>query len=72
MSLLSLDAAAVAPGGVAMPDFSVQSTLRTEVNAPKPVYPLYQRDKRIHGLKPFQALVDAAPAGSVLRPPPGA
>ena len=72
MSLLSLDAAAVAPGGVAMPDFSVRSTLRTEVNAPKPVYPLYQRDKRIHGLKPFQALVDAAPAGSVLRPPPGA
>jgi len=61
----------VGPGGVALPDFSVQSQLRTEVNAPKPVFPLYLRHKRIHGLKPFQALVDAAPAGSVLRPPPG-
>ncbi len=69
--LASGAACALGPGGVALPDFSVQSTLRTEVNAPKPVYPLYQRDKRIHGLKPFQALVDAAPAGSVLRPPPG-
>jgi nitrous oxidase accessory protein len=59
------------PGGVALPDFSVQSQLRTTVDAPKPVFPLYQRHKRIHGLKPFQALVDAAPAGSVLRPPPG-
>ncbi|MDP2430537.1 MAG: nitrous oxide reductase family maturation protein NosD [Pseudomonadota bacterium] len=47
------------------------AAVRTEVNAPKPVFPLYMRDKRIHGLKPFQALVDAAPAGSVLRPPPG-
>lgn len=44
---------------------------RVGVDRPKPVFPLYQRDKRIHGLKPFQALVDAAPAGSVLRPPPG-
>jgi hypothetical protein len=33
--------------------------------------PLYERDKRVHGLKPFQDLVDAAPAGSTLRPPPG-
>ena len=38
--------------------------------AGKPI-PLYERDKRIHGLKPFQQLVDAAPAGSVLKPPPG-
>jgi len=59
-------------GGYVAPDFSVQSQLRTELNAPKPVYPLYLRAKRIHGLRPFQELVDAAPAGSVLRPPPGA
>ncbi|MDD3529605.1 MAG: nitrous oxide reductase family maturation protein NosD [Gallionellaceae bacterium] len=58
-------------GGIAQPDFTVQSELRTTVDAPKPVFPLYQRAKRIHGYKPFQALVDAAPAGSVLRPPPG-
>ncbi len=44
---------------------------RAEVDRPKPVYPLAERDKRIHGLKPFQELVDAAPAGSVLKPPPG-
>ncbi|MCK7496897.1 MAG: hypothetical protein MZW92_42900 [Comamonadaceae bacterium] len=33
--------------------------------------PLSERDSRIHGLPPFQALVDAAPAGSVLKPQPG-
>jgi nitrous oxidase accessory protein len=44
---------------------------RVDVDRPKPTYPLYQRDKRIHGLRPFQELVDAAPAGSVLKPPPG-
>ena len=32
---------------------------------------LHERDKRVHGLKPFQDLVDKAPAGSVLKPPPG-
>ena len=44
---------------------------RAEVDRPKPVYPLAERDRRIHGLKPFQELVDAAPAGSILKPPPG-
>jgi hypothetical protein len=44
---------------------------RVGVDRPKPTFPLYQRDKRVHGLKPFQPLVDAAPAGSVLKPPPG-
>jgi nitrous oxidase accessory protein len=44
---------------------------RVDVDRPKPVFPLYMRDKRIHGLRPFQELVDAAPAGSVLKPPPG-
>lgn len=44
---------------------------RVEVDRPKPTYALHERNKRVHGLKPFQPLVDAAPAGSVLRPPAG-
>jgi nitrous oxidase accessory protein len=48
-----------------------QGAPRVGVDRPKPQFPLYQRDKRIHGLKPFQALVDAAAEGSVLRVPPG-
>jgi nitrous oxidase accessory protein len=44
---------------------------RVGVDRPKPSFPLYQRDKRVHGLKPFQPLVDAAAAGSILKPPPG-
>jgi len=44
---------------------------RVTIDRPKPTFMLSERHKRVHGLKPFQALVDAAPAGSVLRPPPG-
>ena len=44
---------------------------RVGVDRPKPQYMLHERDKRVHGLKPFQDLVDAAPAGSVLKPLPG-
>ncbi|HEX8963679.1 MAG TPA: nitrous oxide reductase family maturation protein NosD, partial [Rhodocyclaceae bacterium] len=44
---------------------------RADVDRPKPTYTLEQRDPRIRSLKPFQELVDAAPAGSVLKPPPG-
>jgi len=44
---------------------------RVGVDRPKPTFPLYERDKRVHGLKPFQALVDAAKPGEVLRPTPG-
>lgn len=44
---------------------------RADVDKPAPIIPLHERHPRIHGLKPFQALVDAAPAGSVLKPPPG-
>jgi nitrous oxidase accessory protein len=44
---------------------------QVDVDRPKPVYMLSQRDPRIYALKPFQELVDAAPAGSVLKPPPG-
>jgi nitrous oxidase accessory protein len=46
-------------------------SLRADVDRPKPQYMLSERDARVHGLVPFQQLVDAAPAGSVLKPPPG-
>ncbi|MDR0274821.1 MAG: nitrous oxide reductase family maturation protein NosD [Burkholderiaceae bacterium] len=45
--------------------------LRVDVDKPKPIFMLIERDRRIYGLKPFQELVDAAPAGSVLKPLPG-
>ena len=44
---------------------------RVDVGVAEKLVPLYLRDKRIHGLTPFQALVDAAPEGSTLRPKPG-
>jgi nitrous oxidase accessory protein len=44
---------------------------RVDVDRPKPTYPLYERNSRIHGLKPFQEFIDSAPANSVLTPPPG-
>jgi len=49
----------------------LSSAPRVGVDRPKPTFPLYERDKRIHGLKPFQELVDAAGPGSVIKPPPG-
>ncbi|WP_412480491.1 nitrous oxide reductase family maturation protein NosD [Azonexus sp. IMCC34839] len=45
---------------------------RADVDRPKPIFMLHERDKRVHGLKPFQELVDRAAPGSVLKPPPGA
>ncbi len=44
---------------------------RADVDRPKPTFMLFERDKRVHGLKPFQELVDRAEPGSVLKPPPG-
>jgi nitrous oxidase accessory protein len=44
---------------------------RATIDRPKPTYMLSERNPRVHGLTPFQQLVDAAPAGAVLRPPPG-
>jgi nitrous oxidase accessory protein len=44
---------------------------RVTIDRPKPTFMLRERDKRIHGLKPFQDLVDKAAPGSVLKPPPG-
>jgi len=44
---------------------------RVTIDRPKPTFMLRERDKRVHGLKPFQDLVDKAAPGSVLKPPPG-
>ncbi len=44
---------------------------RVGIDRPKPTYMLMERDKRIHGLKPFQELVDRAEPGSTLKPPAG-
>ena len=44
---------------------------RVTIDRPKPVFMLIERDKRVHGLKPFQDLVDQAEPGSILKPPPG-
>ena len=44
---------------------------RVTIDRPKPTFMLMERDKRVHGLKPFQDLVDKAPPGSILKPPPG-
>jgi len=52
-------------------DADAMSAPRVDVDKPAESIPLHLRDKRIHGLQPFQALVDAAPGGSVLRVPPG-
>lgn len=52
-------------------DAAAHGGVHADVDRPKPVYPLHERDPRIHGLRPFQALIDAAPAGSTLKPPPG-
>ena len=55
------------PGSTA--DFSTAP--RVDVHKPMEIIPLYLRDKRIHGLQPFQELVDKAPEGSVLKVPAG-
>lgn len=44
---------------------------RVNVDKPVELIPLFQRDARIHGLPPLQALVDAAPPSSVLNVPSG-
>ncbi len=60
---------AIGEGAGSAPDLSTAP--RVTVDSPTRIIPLRDRDKRIHGLTPFQQLVDAAPAGSVLRPKPG-
>lgn len=46
--------------------------VRADVDRPKPEFGLQERAARLRALPAFQPLVDAAPAGSVLRPPAGA
>lgn len=74
-ALLALLIAAAAFGDGDEPARKVDSAahggVRADVDRPKPVFMLHERDKRVHGLKPFQELVDAAPAGSTLKPAPG-
>ena len=53
------------------PDADMGNAPRVTIDRPKPTFMLRERHPRIHGLKPFQDLVDKAPAGSVLKPPPG-
>lgn len=50
-------------------DFSTAP--RVDVHKPVQLIPLYMRDKRIHGLQPFQELVDKTPEGGVLKVPAG-
>ena len=50
-------------------DFSTAP--RVDVHKPTQIIPLYLRDKRIHGLRPFQELVDKTPEGGVLMVPAG-
>jgi nitrous oxidase accessory protein len=45
-------------------DAAAHGGVRADVDRPKPTFMLHERDKRVHGLKPFQELVDKAPAGS--------
>ncbi len=52
------------------PDLS--NAPRVDVDKPVELIPLAARDPRIHHLVPFQKLVDATPAGGVLKPKPGA
>ncbi|BBO22110.1 MAG: nitrous oxide reductase family maturation protein NosD [Burkholderiales bacterium] len=74
-ALLALLIAAAAFGDGDEPARKVDSAahggVRADVDRPKPVFMLHERDKRVHGLKPFQELVDAAPAGATLKPAPG-
>lgn len=74
-ALLTMSVAATALGdGEEAPrkvDAAAHGGVRADVDRPKPVFMLHERDPRIHGLKPFQELVDAAPAGSTLKPPAG-
>jgi len=66
-----IGAEAEAPANMARNVAGMDDASRVDVDKPKPVYMLSERNPRVHGLKPFQDLVDAAPAGSVLKPPPG-
>ncbi|MDD5329199.1 MAG: nitrous oxide reductase family maturation protein NosD [Sulfuricella sp.] len=66
--------APISAGFAAEPGGSPDLSNAPRVDVDKPVEPilLSERDRRIHHLIPFQKLVDATPAGGVLKPKPGA
>lgn len=74
-SVLAMSLLGTATLGQSEQEFGANADLstapRVTIDRPKPVFMLIERDKRIHGLKPFQDLVDKAEPGSVLKPPPG-
>ncbi len=53
------------------PRVAAHGGVRANVDRPKPDYLLSERHARVRQLPAFQRLVEAAPAGSVLIPPPG-
>ena len=65
----------VIPAGKSEPQLGAGADLsnapRVGIDRPKPTYMLSERNKRVHGLKPFQDIVDKAVAGSTIKPPPG-
>lgn len=52
-------------------DADMSNAPRADVDRPKPTYMLWERDKRVHGIKPFQDMVDKTAPGAILKPPPG-
>lgn len=72
-SMLALGLVAVFSQGLTeqQGELPVGMGARANVDRPKPVFMLSERDPRVHGLKPFQELIDAAEPGSVIKPPPG-
>ncbi len=65
----------VIPAGKSEPQLGASADLSTAprvgIDRPKPTYMLAERNKRVHGLKPFQDIVDKAAPGSTIKPPPG-
>ena len=59
------------PGPAAAGGAEHAAAVRVDVDKPGADVPLKERDPRIWKLPSFQALVDAAPAGSTLKPAPG-
>ncbi|MGE5027258.1 MAG: nitrous oxide reductase family maturation protein NosD [Betaproteobacteria bacterium] len=65
--------ASISVGNAAEPSGSpdMGTAPRVDVDKPMQLVPLSERDPRIHRLPSFQKLVDATPAGGVLKPKPG-
>src|SRR5574340_808589 len=69
---LILALAPISPGLAADPGGAdMGAAPKVNVDAPERIIPLHERNPRIHKLRSFQSLVDAAAPGSTLRPAPG-